>query len=204
MRSRRALTSSIIYSEHTKWFYIPTDRSRVTAIMRGDKAPRHLLWRVVGRGADHDPPGRSMMRGPTVLTSGHSSMASAGGSTPAGLGGHGPWFSGVRAPELATNRQGMPWIVAGLWSRCGNTSYTKPSSGIRLAPAAFLIWSVSAISGLVAYLVAFWPSKSSPKVTSPQASFCLGHRLLSRHIHGTSFSSVVVIDALASRGLRRS
>jgi hypothetical protein len=119
VRSRRALTSSIIYSEHTKWFYIPTDRSRVTAIMRGDKVPRHLLWRVVGRGADHDPPGRSMMRGPTVLTSGHSSMASAGGSTPAGLGGHGPWFSGVRAPELATNRQGMPWIVAGLWSRCG-------------------------------------------------------------------------------------
>ena len=48
-----------------------------------------------------------------------------------------------------------------------DTSYTKPSSGIRLVPAAFLIWSVSAISGLVAYLVAFWPSKSSPKVTSP-------------------------------------
>jgi hypothetical protein len=91
----------------------------VTAIICGDQDPRHLLWRVVCRGADHDPPGRSMMRGPTVLTSGHSSMASAGGSTPAGLGGHGPWFSGVRAPELATNRQGMPWIVAGLWSRCG-------------------------------------------------------------------------------------
>src|SRR5215208_607773 len=62
----------------------PTDRVKQLKCA-AIRPPRHLLWRVVGRGTDHGPPRRSLMRGPTVITLGQGSMASAGGSTPAAL-----------------------------------------------------------------------------------------------------------------------
>jgi hypothetical protein len=45
--------------------------------------------------------------------------------------------------------------------------------------------------------------RSAEPTSSPQGSFRLGHRLLSQKVHGAHFSGAVVIDALASRGLRR-